>query len=237
MGKIPIYKIGDIVSLKSHPLFKGYLINSYSHQVPPLMLIQEVLVEDENKKKIYSDEMGTPHQIADLVKYKCVYFDDKKSEFNEVTLYESVLESYNKLRFHSESSSGSKETKDKLIEEVENYKPINNYEYGKVIQLKTKKLESRKKIETGKPEKYKHPSFTSPDFVLIGIKKEINTSSFYNDGTVKKQAPEVLFKISWFNHVQQKFSEYYFPKEFFIEPLEEKIIKPKKGTKKRNTDK
>lgn len=217
MGKNPTYKIGDIVSLKSHPLFKGYVINIYSHQVPPLMIVKEIQVEDEKKKKIYSEEMDTPHKIADLVKYVCVYFDDKKSEFNEVMLYESVLELYDKLKYHSESNEKAKTTK--LVEEVKEYILVDKYKHGKVIQFKTKKLESRKKIQTGKPDKYKYPSYTSPDFVLTGIKKEVNVNSYYNDKSIKKQTSAILFKVTWFNHVQQKFSEKYLPKEFFIEPL------------------
>tara|TARA_R110002049_G_scaffold3795_3_gene27512 strand:- start:45655 stop:45825 length:171 start_codon:yes stop_codon:yes gene_type:complete len=55
---------------------------------------------------------------------------------------------------------------------------------------------------------------------LSGIKKEEQKDLFYLDGKPKRIISEQLFKVMWFNHVQQKFSEYFLPMEFFVESLE-----------------
>ena len=55
---------------------------------------------------------------------------------------------------------------------------------------------------------------------MTGIKNEEQKDLFYLDGKPKRIISEQLFKVMWFNHFQQKFSEHYLPKEFFVEDLE-----------------
>lgn len=210
------YQLGDIVTLKSHPLFKKHTIDTYSNQVPPLMIIKEVFFEDD-KKKVFSSEKENI-QIADNIKYTCIYFNNNKSEFVEATIYHSLLESYKFLKFDRKLKDGQ-ETKSEisLITEVSTYKEA-AYSYGKSIQLKTNKLERRKKFTCD--DNLAKISFTSPDFVLCGYKIEKLADLFYPDGKPKKITSETFYKITWFNHFQQKFSEQYLPKEFFIEHLE-----------------
>ncbi|MBG6130549.1 hypothetical protein IWQ47_002025 [Aquimarina sp. EL_43] len=227
MDKISAFSIGEIVTLNSHPLFKDYLVNSHADQIPPLFVIGEVFFEND-KKKLFSDEIENS-QISDLIKYTCVYFNNKKSEFNEVMIYHSLLRSYGDLKYHNEIDNSKKDKIDStLITEVKTKYVESEYVYGKVVQFKTNKLESRKKIKKAMKDNKPYPSFTSPDFILSGVKKESSDGLFYGNGKPKKKVSEVLYKVMWFNHFQQKFSEKYLPKECFIEVLEEKETPPKK---------
>jgi hypothetical protein len=213
------FEIGEIVTLKSHPLFREYSkIIEFSAQVPPLMLVKEVFYEDDKKKKLFNEELGENYKIADLIKYTCICFNSIKSEFTEVTLYESFLKSYKDLKYYRKIGSDAEqkiiEDKD-LISEVENYLKIDNYEFGKVVQFKTKKLELRKSYDVNL-EKTTNFSFQTPDFVLSGIKNEIITDAYYSNGSPRRVSSKELYKVAWFNHFQQKFSEQYLPKEFFV---------------------
>ncbi|MCL5128621.1 hypothetical protein [Algibacter sp. L4_22] len=95
-----VFKIGEIITLKSHPLFSSThkKINEFPAQVPPLMLIKEVIYEKEDKKVLYSDVIEGA-KIADLVKYVCVFFNASKSEFVEKTIYHSLVQSYLDLKY------------------------------------------------------------------------------------------------------------------------------------------
>jgi len=217
------FQVGDIVALNSHPLFKSHSkIIEFSAQVPPIMLIKEIFYEDSKKKKIYSESLGGDYKIADLIKYTCVYFNANKSEFAEVFVYETFLKSYLDLKYYrkvEDEENVKKIEEDKqLIGEVASYSLITNYEFGKVIQFKTKKLEHRKSYDNN-TEKITNSSFQTPDFILSGIKQEINTDLFYQDGTPKRVISSNFIKVTWFNHFQQKNSEQYLPIEFFVENI------------------
>lgn len=217
------FNVGDIVALKSHPLFKNHKrIIEFSAQVPPLMLVKEVFYDDVKKKKIFSEELGENFQIADLIKYNCIYFNSIKSEFVEILIYESFLNSYIDLKYFREFEDENKimkiEEDNQLISEVLSYTAIVRYEFGKVIQFKTKKLEHRKSYD-GNSEKIPNVSFQSPDFILSGIKLENTSDAFYPDGNPKRIISNELYKVIWFNHLHQKYSEHYLPKEFFVENI------------------
>lgn len=218
-----VFKVGDIVTIKSHPLLSlpPKKIVEFASQVPPLMLIKEVIYEKEDKKKIYSDVIEKA-KIADLEKYVCVFFNANKSEFVEKEIYHSLLESYLQLNYFREDDKDNKkvELDKQLIPEVLKYNDVSNYEYGKRVQFKTKKLEHRKSYSGKNFEKIPGTSFQTPDFILTGIKNEEQKDLFYLDGKPKRIISEQLFKVMWFNHFQQKFSEHYLPKEFFVEGLE-----------------
>jgi len=213
--EVDAYNIGDIVTLKSHPLLKNNTPKNSKKQFPPLLLIKEAIFENK-KKKLFSDEIPNA-KIADNLKYLCVYFNDRKSEFVEIPLYHAYLASYKGLKLLEEKKDDKKAQKSKVIKEDkrliidgEEYKP-KEYEFGTLTQFKTCKLESRK-VD-------KNMKFSSPDFVLTGIKREVSNDLFYHDGKPKRKISEIFYKVMWFNHYQNKFSEKYLPKEFFIEPL------------------
>ncbi|WP_397363115.1 hypothetical protein [Olleya sp. R77988] len=216
-----VFKVGDIVTIKSHPLLSSppKKIKEFSAQVPPLMLVKEVVFEKEDKKKVFSSEIENA-QVADLIKYICVYFDANKSVFIEKEVYHSLLESYLKLNYYRNPDEDKKkiDLEKQLIPEVSKYKLVTEYLFGKKVQFKTKKLEHRKSYDSGY-EKV-NTSFQTPDFILSGIKNEDKKDMFFQDGKPKRIASNQSYKIMWFNHFQQKFSEHYLPKEFFVEGLE-----------------
>ena len=216
------FNIGTIVTLISHPLFSNHTIDIFTNQVPPLMLVKDVFFED-TKKKLFSDEIEDA-QISDNIKYTCVYFNNNKSEFIEVTVYHSFIRSYEFLKFDRSLDSDGKETKSEvsLIEEVKDYQS-SDYLYGKIVHFKTNKLEQRKKFKAVQ-DNFLKISFTSPDFILSGIKKENLKDLFYPDGKPKRKASETFYKIIWYNHFQQKFSEQYLPCEFFVDQFPNQFV-------------
>ena len=142
-----------------------------------------------------------------------------------------MLESFKELKIEKINRDGtiSKET---IIDEIIAYK-IPDYEYGKIVRLKTKKIEifkkrsSRKFFQKDKTEGKLEPeetiqyvvNYSSPDFVLSGFKKNEEKSAYYPDGNPKKFISENLFKVKWFNYFQQKFSEEYLPERFFTDEM------------------
>ncbi|MEW4924724.1 hypothetical protein [Algibacter sp. 2305UL17-15] len=219
-----IFNIGDIVTLKSHPLFRvgknktPQKISEFSAQVPPLMLIKEVVFENKETKTQFDDKIEGS-RIADLVKYSCVYFNANKSEFVEKTIYHSFLQSYKELKYFKKEKTEKPKDSIDLITEVSSYIPVLNYEYGKQVQFKTKKLEHRKSYALNN-EKISGTSFQTPDFIVSGIRNEEQKDLFYPNREPKRIVCKQLFKVIWFCHFQQKFSEYFLPKEFLVEGLE-----------------
>lgn len=209
------YKLGDLVVFRNHQLLYSDTIKGDGKYIPPIMVVKEVLFENK-QKKTHDDITGK--QIAERVKYICLYFDDNKSEFIESHLYESVLEKAEALNLGSSTSSFS-------------------YKYGERICFITQKLElskkrsstitintidktvtakNAKKTTTIERETIQNVvSFATPDFIAIGYKKESSNDLFYNDGKPKRFVCSDFVKVQWYNPIQQKFSEKYLPTIFF----------------------
>ncbi|MDO6812396.1 hypothetical protein [Tenacibaculum soleae] len=225
------FKIGEIVTLKTHPLLYNLKIKGDGKLVPPFMIVKEVFIEAKTKK-IYSEELGK--KIADRVKYTCAFFDDNRTEFKEVTLYESMLAKYNEIYIAriDENKIEKGANYKSLIEEVKDYS-IPKYDYSKIVFFKTKKFEIFKKRDSiktdgekdGKTPKLQYiVNYSSPDFVLCGIKNNDNQTEYYPNGNLKKETADILFKVKWFNASQMKFSDIYLPAECFtdIQPFPSK---------------
>ncbi|WP_418498832.1 hypothetical protein [Flagellimonas sp.] len=228
----PKFTVGDLVVLKTHPLLIGYRIKGDGKLVPPILLVKEVFIE--SLKKVICDE-ETGNTIAERNKYTCVYFNDSRSEFLEVVLYESMLETFKKLKIEKIDRKGKvKKDYKKIIDEIVGYK-IPRYEYGKIVRLKTKKIEIYKKrssrtfkvgknitgVEELSPKETIQyvVNYTSPDFIICGFKKNDEKNSHYSDGSAKKIVAENLYKVKWFNPFQQKFSEQYLPDNFLTDEM------------------
>tara|TARA_R110000868_G_scaffold285323_1_gene545784 strand:+ start:2105 stop:2860 length:756 start_codon:yes stop_codon:yes gene_type:complete len=236
MDLLNSFNVGDIVTFKTHPLLYDFKIKGDGKLVPPFMVVKEVFFEDY-KKKIVDDSTG--EIIAERKKYTCIFFDDNKSEFKEVVIYESMLESFRKF-YIARIDGAIQEEKEhfSLLDEVSNYKNA-GYKYGNIVYFKTKKLEILKKRSSIKitkelnlPVKTKDKGFnpfkrtevtqyvvnySTPEFILCGFKKEQGADLFYPNGKKKKLISEIFYKVKWFNSYQMKFSEQYLPKECFID--------------------
>lgn len=227
------YTIGNLVTLKTHPLLYGFRIKGDSKFVPPIMMIKEVFIENK-KKRTHDEETGK--QVSDRIKYLCVHFDDNQGQFIESTIYESFLSSFKELKIERISDEGEISHDSKtIIKEVESYfKAPLSYKFGKEVSFITKKLEiykkrSSKKITEKKGKIVKSDikstiqyvvNYATPDFLMCGFKKNEAKNLFYEDGSIKKQVAEIFLKVKWFNPIQQKFSEQYLPIEFFTDKME-----------------
>lgn len=222
-----LFKIGEVVTLKSHPLAfqENGEIDSYVNHIPPFMCVKEIHIE--KNKQIYSKEIEEA-QIADNIKYLCVYFNQHRTIFEEKFIYHEMLVSLKDVTFHREED-GFNEDEMKLIEETANYKPP-IYQFGKRVFFKTYKLEKRKKFKRiGHDKKSSTKTFlthTSPAFVLNGCKIN-DQKAMYNakNGELQRQCFEEFFKVLWYNSYQEKFSEGYFPSCFFTD--DERIFQNK----------
>lgn len=225
------FEVGDLVVLKTHPLLETFRIKGDSIYVPPIMMIKEVFIENKSKKII---EEETGNRVADRVKYTCCYFNNSKSEFTEAIVYETMIDSFenlkieridNKYDIHKDSKT--------IIKEINSYKPL-EYEYGKKVRFKTKKIEIYKKRSSKKfpiksdgeidKENVKEivqyvVNYSSPDFLLSGVKNNDITDLYYSENKPKRLVSKRLYKIKWFNPVLHKFSEQYLPSEFLTDEM------------------
>lgn len=246
------YPIGCIVTFKSHPLLYDFMIKGDGKLIPPFMVVKEVFIEGRKKK--IADEV-TGETIAERIKYTCVFFDDNRNEFKEVYLYESMLKSYKDIHIarFDENNKGKNLDYVSLIDEAKNFS-IPKYSFGKIVYFRTKKFEifkkrssiqstrtvlsnkkllnlseiekKKKNLEFDKKETIQYVvNYSTPEFIISGIKKENHENLFYPDGSIKKVVSEILYKVKWFNSNQMKFSEIYLPAECFtdIQPFETKV--------------
>lgn len=229
------FEIGDIVTLKSHPLAyqPGGLIDAYVNQIPPFMCVKEVHFE-KKKKKFSADVQDI--QIADYTKYLCVYFNQYRMIFEEKMIYESMLIDISDLLFHREDDKPNDEEYQNLIKETKSYnievykdkegkekeKCNLKYKYGERVFFKTYKLEKRKKyssigVDHNSPKK-SAVLHTSPAFILSGYKRNDNRSiSDEITGHPVRKTAKILYKVLWYNSYQEKMSEEYLPMEFLTD--------------------
>ncbi|MGJ8592835.1 MAG: hypothetical protein ACSHXF_09820 [Aquaticitalea sp.] len=213
------FEIGDIITLKSHPLAfeKSGEMDIYVSQIPPFMCIKEV--HTEKKKEIYSSE-APEKKIADNVKYLAVYFNQHRMIFEESFVFHDMVIPIKDIIFHNQNEEFNENHK-KLIEETIDYN-VASYEFGKRVFFKTYKLEKRKKFKNAghdvKSTTKTVMTHTSPAFILNGFKHN-NQKSIYNskNGELQRKCADELYKVLWYNSYQEKFSEEYLPKEFFTD--------------------
>ena len=213
------FDVGEIVTLKSHPLAyqEDGRIDAYVNQIPPLMCVKEVHIE--KRKQLYGTEKPNA-KVADYVKYLCVYFNQHRMIFEESFLYQDTIVSIMDLTFHSKREKVDEGHK-KLIDETLDYS-VAEYEFGKRVFFKTYKLEKRKKFRSAGMDARSSTKTTlthnSPAFIINGYK--VNTQkSLYNqkNGQLQRKCSEELYKVIWYNAYQEKFSEEFLPKEFFTD--------------------
>lgn len=215
----PNFEIGDIVTLKSHPLAfqPDGAIDAYVNQIPPFMCVKEIHIE--KKKLLYSNE-SEQKQIADNVKYLCVYFNQHRMIFEERFVYQKVLMSFKDIIFHNKKDV-TDENHTKLIDETLKYN-LASYEFGKRVFFKTYKLEKRKQFKMAGMDinntRKTIMTHTSPAFIINGYKPN-ELKSIYNPktGELQRECCDELYKVIWYNAYQEKFSEEYLPKEFLTD--------------------
>lgn len=226
--KLDHFNVGDIITLKTHPMFKSCRIKGDSKQVPPLMLI--IGVFDIKKGDI------------DRVKYDCIYFNDDKNEFVTITLYHFAIKSFESLLYERVNLDGTSVFDYKaLIDEVKKYKKV-KFKQGKIISFKTKKLEiykkrTSKKIivdpKTSLIEKIDETltyvvSFATPDFIICEEGGTYPKGLLNNKILADSIVSESLLMVLWYNPIKQKYSQQFIPKECFAKRIKIKSDKKKK---------
>ncbi|SFR82598.1 hypothetical protein [Maribacter stanieri] len=174
-----IFKIGDIVTLKSHPLAfeESGEMDVYVNQIPPFMCIKEI--HYEKKKVLYSKEKSEA-KISSNTKYLCTYFNQHRMVFEEKFLFQDFLIPLKKIIFHNKDTEQQNDHI-KLIDETINYNK-SKYEFGKRVFFKTFKLEKRKKFKSAghdfKSTTRTTMTHTTPAFILSGFKSNENTDKY-----------------------------------------------------------
>ncbi|WP_158973463.1 hypothetical protein [Cellulophaga sp. L1A9] len=224
------FKVGDIVTFKTHPLLFNKRIKGDGKYVPPMLIISEVHIENKDKR-MFDEASG--NKISDRIKYNCFYFDDNKSEFKEVMMYEPMLNTFRDIIIERISRKGDVfDGAQSLHQEIDSY-DIVKYEFGKLVRFKTKKIEIFKKRSSKEiPSKNNVidkkeikeiiqyvVNYSSPDFLISGYKKNDKENLFYPNGDIKQIVAENLLKVKWFNPFQLKFSEIYLPEIFFTDKM------------------
>ncbi|WP_282050302.1 hypothetical protein [Maribacter aquivivus] len=216
------FAIGDIVTLKSHPLAfeESGEMDVYINQIPPFMCIKEI--HHEKKKLLFSKEKSKA-KIASNTKYLCTYFNQHRMVFEEKYIFQDFLIPLKQIIFHNKNEDQQNDHV-KLTDETIKYNKA-EYEFGKRVFFKTFKLEKRKKFKSAgydsKSTTKTTMTHTTPAFILSGFKTNENTIKFHEkSGELQSVYAKELYKVIWYNAYQEKFSEEYLPSEFLTDNKE-----------------
>ncbi|TAH20107.1 MAG: hypothetical protein EAZ08_06860 [Cytophagales bacterium] len=222
------FSLGDLVSLKTHPLYESEEIGikiekptndtknivSSPRTTVPAMVITEAVKE---ANKIIHD-IKTGEQIASIWKYKCQYYSWKDGLFKENWFYEDLLAKINII------------IDDKLpSKQITNAK----YDFGRNTTLKTFWYDEKyaRYLQHFKPRIVRKPvikpntiiaKYATPFMIMISkSENKIETPIFKTNSKGEKEViREVsLYKIKcmWYNPIDAKFSEDWFIPEALIE--------------------
>ena len=166
------YNLGDVVVLRSfatHCLRVGgefHFKESAPINVSPFMMIVRA---DRNEKEHRTDD----RQSQDFVRYRCMWYDPNKGEFQEEVFFESLLFriiSYQNLKLHTSL--------------VEHEKLL----YGKTCIFRTREFEMRKVFpENQRFNRFREVvNFIPPDLIVAGFKiaKDIGEDKKYSEDII-----------------------------------------------------
>ena len=226
MSVEPKYRVGDSVVIKSYP--KVNPLEGDPNQVPPIMVVTGVEVENK-KKKTHDNQTG--RQIAERIKYHLIWFDNKKYEFVEKILYESMLDPIDlQLGEKCEYEYGEKVVFKTRYAELDKTKVSSSNVQTKYSDQKPKKALSEngeKNKDNVKDVITVNPlvTFSSPVFLMSGVRKEVNNMLYDDHGGIKKHSSDTYIKIMYFNPTFQKYSEFEIPRECLMKEIKEKDLK------------
>ncbi len=215
------YPVGSIVAIKSHPYFHPAPTTLYSGDqkiIPPFMAVAEWVKENPKEKKLYDPTTGD--QQSDLVKYRCIWFDDNRGEFQEHWLYESMI---GVVKLFEKPKKREEEPSDNLYGQVFTFS-TQSWELAKRY---AGKYSEKRNTKRGMPTLSKvvekvQPSlrYVSPDLVVSGTKlNDSNAPLFSTRNGSNEQIrgrSEKLVKVMWFNYKEQKYSEQWLAEEVLV---------------------
>ncbi|WP_312746681.1 hypothetical protein [Sphingobacterium multivorum] len=222
------YKIGDIVSVNSHPYFKDLTninIAGEPINVIPLMVVIEIFNETQTS---YNEETGEKLSLKGDGKCKCVWFSLKSNGFSEAWFNFSSLKII--MRKSPISPNNYDSNKIKLRKEI-----MGEY-INKDVIFKTAILEIEKiketKLHDNKSDRISDYNsllnFVAPPLQVIDIKlpEDKAIGKFDSKSGVKKRThTDIFFKCRYYNALADKWTEVLLPNECFelIENVEKQL--------------
>ncbi|NGM71674.1 hypothetical protein [Sphingobacterium sp. SGL-16] len=216
---MPSYRVGDVVSTKTHPYFKDIVnvnIAGDPVNVIPLMVITEIYRET---RTVYNEETGEEITRKGTGKCKCMWFSLKTNSFSEAWFDFEKLKSIEDRDGIVFKKNGS---------DFEFKKYILKRYLNKPVLFKTSFLELRKIKETrihnhtgNKISDYTSLlNFVAPPLHIIDVKitdDKVSGKFDSKTGTFKKYLPQLSFKCRFYNASADKWSELFIPSDALVE--------------------
>lgn len=212
------YKIGDIVSVNSHPYFKDLTninISGEPINVIPLMVVIEIYNETRTS---YSEETGEKLSLKGDGKCKCMWFSLKSNAFSEAWFNFDSLKIISRKDVFIQNNSGlnSIEFREKLLEEYVNKDVIFTTSVLELEKIKETKLHDKKNDKISECNSLLN--FVAPPLQIIDVKLQEERSIGKFDsksGDRKRIHTEIFFKCRYYNALADKWTEVLLPNECF----------------------
>jgi uncharacterized protein YodC (DUF2158 family) len=208
MSQSSEFKVGDVVSLNSHPYsteLQSIIFSGEPQLVSPLMIISELI---KDAKTVYNE---TTRELISKVgnsSCKCIWYSSKSHQFEEEWLSSKLLK---KIKSVSDPMKFSEEEAKSFV--------------GKLVKIKTADLELQKKKSslTSKSDSELTKSvitplltFVAPVMQVIQVVETKRTDlkeAIYDarTGEQKRFFSDWSLKCKWFNSSSDKFSEKFLP--------------------------
>ncbi|VTR51486.1 WYL domain-containing protein [Sphingobacterium thalpophilum] len=212
------YKIGDIVSVNSHPYFKDLTninISGEPINVIPLMVVIEIYNETRTS---YNEETGEKLSLKGDGKCKCMWFSLKSNAFSEAWFNFDSLKIISRKDAFIQNNSGlnSIEFRKRLLEEYANKDVIFTTSTLELEKIKETKLHDKKNDKISECNSLLN--FVAPPLQIIDVKLEEDKPIGKFDsksGDRKRINTEIFFKCRYYNALADKWTEVLLPNECF----------------------
>lgn len=221
---MPLLKLGDILSLKSHPYENGNTdikISALAQMTPPLLVVTEIL----NTSKEFDTETGEKKTMQ----IKCIFYSHKTHKFENYWFNPKQLKPIDFNSLSEDEISKEINTVDEV--DLKNI-GIKNPRNSSIVDLKRKYLNHQVILKTCDYELGKqkttfeknenksfqkinaHLDFLPPVLTVIDVKLNGEKTSYNpKTGNQKKISSFFLLKCKWYNPSSGAFSEDFLPIE------------------------
>ncbi|QRY55266.1 WYL domain-containing protein [Sphingobacterium siyangense] len=212
------YKIGDIVSVNSHPYFTDLTninIAGEPINVIPLMVVVEIYNETRTS---YNEETGEKLSLKGDGKCKCIWFSLKSNAFTESWFNFDSLKIISRKDVFIQNNSGlnSIEFRKKMLEDYLNKDVIFTTSALELEKIKETKLHDKKNDKISECNSLLN--FVAPPLQIIDVKlqEDKHIGKFDSkSGDIKRIHAEIFFKCRYYNALADKWTEVLLPNECF----------------------